>query len=242
MKGQTQKIQYGSAFETIAIGGKPTGHSVFAIAGAGTGPYIDAVSHPLIETGLHTKPKELENALRAQLITFYEKHVIPFASYPDSERPDFDLLLARGNTSTGDRIWQTHKNTLAEVSPCAAVGGGKFYADNLLQRLYEYRPVEFATFLAAFVIFQVKENVEGCGKTTSILVIEEGKAYRIAWESLLKLEIEFRRYPWLESDVFNCLAEPDPDAAKKLWDRATKRFVDLHSRLSAIKLESDGMV
>jgi hypothetical protein len=99
----------------------------------------------------------------------------------------------------------------------------RFHAKNLLDKLWQMGSIEFAKALAAFVIFQVKESVEGCGKLTSLLSIHQGKSEYTRPSQLLKLEHLFLRYPFAERDLFDFVFGMMPeDEAKLLWKGTTK--------------------
>jgi hypothetical protein len=219
-----------------------------AVAGAGTASYIDAVSEALWSPCIdhaHEDDQKLIDAIAAPLGTFYREHVVPFAAYPALERPDFELLIAATHRSAAPqnrhRLFVTDKTSIRRCVPYAAIGVGGMFARVLLKRLYPgvYRSgVGAVAALAAYVAFQVKESVPGCGKFTEIVVFQNGGRSYIRWSDVRDLESVFLEHASLESEAFASALAVDPAAhAKALKATATsfRRFRRAFLRLSFTK-------
>lgn len=176
------------ALQLIRMGaGDPAVPSMdIAISGAGTAGYIDALTQQLIATfQRHHPPKSgmsLDDALETTVREFYKNNVIPFACYPAHERPDVSMLIAyqRGGVR---RILKSENTTLVETGGYATVGAGAFFANTILSRIwqgpYDLRATQL---LAAYVISNVKDRIDGCGKNTVIEVIPTHSACAVGFQ------------------------------------------------------------
>jgi hypothetical protein len=182
------------------------------ITGAGTSDYIDALKYDIADLFLdhpELNDKALQRALGQFLKQFYEDHVIPFAVYPEDDRPDLRMLFGvhRGFHS---HLFFTNRSVVGRAGPYKTIGMGSTFAKMLLDRLW--RPnldVKSAEVLAAYVIFMAKESVESCGKFTSISTLhgptvqdtEQGSQLvpavrpvtHVAWTEIDRLEEVFKR-------------------------------------------------
>jgi hypothetical protein len=118
------------------------------IAGAGNGPYIDTMTHELqmcFGGGIYDDEEEMTKNFRAAHIKFYSEAVLPFASYPWNERPDYELLF--GCTMKKEHfLWYSYKLTLNRTRGYRAVGIGASTAESLLKKFYVERlPLKVAT-------------------------------------------------------------------------------------------------
>jgi hypothetical protein len=67
------------------------------------------------------------------------------------------------------KLWSTNENLVTESTTFATAGIGAMYANVLMNRLFlPMWPMNHrqAVLLAAYVIYEVKNNIEGCGKDT----------------------------------------------------------------------------
>jgi 20S proteasome alpha/beta subunit len=176
--------------------------AAMAITGAGDADYLDAISEELKDCFFQHWREDsgsIEGAVKEQLHAFYEKHVIPFSGFPDADRPSLSLII--GMQKNGEsRLFMTSKNAIRPGGAYDAVGVGAELAKTLLQRLYPRFPtLDVAEALAAYVAFQVKELIPGCGKDTTIVRLENdfsayGNVERTrAMEDLFKSYIKVER-------------------------------------------------
>jgi hypothetical protein len=179
----------------------------FLVSGAGNGPYIDSMV-----TRLHvcfgSKVWQWDDAevmtdnFRASHSAFYSEAVLPFGSYQPYERPDYELLFG---CSIKDRhlLWYSHKLTLNRVERFRAVGVGASMAESLLNKFYVGRlPLKVAISLAAYVVYEVKKSVEGCGLETDVMFTHDEYAPPASIPAPLLKEMEdaFAQFRLLERD------------------------------------------
>jgi hypothetical protein len=141
----------------------------------------------------------IQLAIESKLHDFYSKHVIPFASFPDSDRPqDFYLLIG---TQCGHRttLWATDTTTVRYCMPYGAVGAGGMYAKMLLNRLWSRMDVDLAQIVAAYVVYCVKETIEGCGKSTHVVRLKDGHAQYMQTTDVQRLEELFKHWEGIET-------------------------------------------
>ncbi|HYL74956.1 MAG TPA: hypothetical protein VEU96_12170 [Bryobacteraceae bacterium] len=176
------------------------------IAGSGNAQYVKELRRRFSERFSRLKSVEElvnpEQALQEVLSKMHEDHVIPFDRYPLNERPEVFMVMG---TQIGEqkRLWSTEKNLLVEETHYAAVGVGAAYAKILLGRFYPLSPAPnliTATLLAAYVIFNVKETIDGCGQGTDIFLTTKEFPSGLDRNQIRKLEEIFRKYERLEYD------------------------------------------
>lgn len=207
------------------------------VTGAGDGHHIDAISRKLREAfakhqqvpSPHISVKDMFAGI---LKSFYADHVIPFAGYPPDERPDFELLIGCEAPST--TLFQSQGNVFTVESPVAAVGIGAMVALPLLARFYKPIPdVKSAVLLALYVMFHVKESIEGCGKDTDIYGIHNGKFFMVRRRDAEELE---RAMSAFSSDVepffFRGLTGINSDEQRKASKKAQAQLKNLIAKLS----------
>jgi 20S proteasome alpha/beta subunit len=147
-------------------------HGNIVMAGSGDAGYLEAI-YPEV-TRLFKDALDLDafyEELQKYILEFYDDHVIPFSG----ERPHFSLIVG---TKRGDdmRLWTTLRN---RVIPCrghfTAIGSGEMYATGILQRICGSQCADVSKLLAAYVIYQVKDRIPGCGKDTHVVSIKLNK-------------------------------------------------------------------
>lgn len=182
--------------------GDPGAMRSFGITGAGSADYLDALRPRMIKvaaTGDEQPIEELEQILQADLMNFYSAHVVPFDRYSANERPDISLIMAAQH-GPKKLLWATDKNLLIAHHQYAAVGIGTMYARILMNRLYVEASVEVAGLLAAYIIFQVKKHVDGCGEETDIFVLrDKGLPSFIDRDVIGRMEDIFKGYSKIEA-------------------------------------------
>jgi 20S proteasome alpha/beta subunit len=150
-----------------------------AIAGAGDADYIDALSIQLGEVFVR-QPRASDQAVlsnvRKQLWTFYRDHVIPFASYPEGDRPSMTLLMGLRRRGV-PALFVTGRSTLRPCKRFQAIGAGESLAKTLFLRLAGGRlDVRAAQILAVYILFAVKDSIDGCGKHSQVFTLHAESA------------------------------------------------------------------
>ena len=226
-----------SAVLTATTGAAEAHFRCCAISGSGDGHHIDAVTRQVMEcfsNGEAKSAKEVESDCAETIRDFYLKHVAPFGSYPEHERPDFRLLLAA--QLPGNRLLVTDKTVLKDASPYVAIGAGEIVAMPLLQRFYQLPlpDVRSAILLAAYVMYHVKETIEGCGKSTDISGIHKGNYFDLRRAETKALEAAAGDYAaWVEPMMLRKLTSSDTEKQRGAASRAQRQ---LRRLIKAIKL------
>jgi hypothetical protein len=172
LKSTQQKLS--PLFLGVPLGNNPDPPSgVCVFTGAGDGGYIDAITEDLAEV-LYDQTLHghlLKKALGKRLKEFYKDHVIPFAAFPDNDRPSMELLIAVQKHQ--HNLYVTNRTTIRRSSPYGVVGIGGTFAKNILDSLWRPASTKQIAVLAVYILAMVKENVEGCGKGSSVMILHD---------------------------------------------------------------------
>jgi hypothetical protein len=134
---------------------------------------------------------------------FHVDHIAPFppSDYPN-DGPAVSLIIATeqhvkvsGQTRYLHGLWATEKSIMARYHEFAAVGVGAGHATNLLNRLWLDRDMNLVgtAILAAFIVFHVKDYVDGCGNYTDLVAIKDADSVFLTRDQATKLEAVFRQ-------------------------------------------------
>jgi len=181
-----------------------------AITGAGDVHYLSAISVLLREPFTRSSPltmDELESEFEQILVDFHQKHVIPFGTFREEDRPSFELIIA-AQRSEEKRMWVTQLSSIVPVWKPVAVGCGSVVADELFQNGYFPQSADIiaAQIMAAYVIFRAKQTVAGCGHDTDFEIISTSEyGGHLDHCGVRELEDIFRRYARLEAKWFHQL-------------------------------------
>jgi 20S proteasome alpha/beta subunit len=179
-----------------------TGKSRGAISasGAGSAGQLDSINEEICEAFLHQQPMRLKVTranIKQQISEFQREHIAPFALLPDYERPSVSLII--GASAGQERaLWTSDKSTLRQCRWHGAVGIGAPQANGMLTRFWAYENIQFATLLAIYILFNVKQQVDGCGKQTQVVQIRDNQAAYYPIENIAALEEIFGRYQAIE--------------------------------------------
>jgi 20S proteasome alpha/beta subunit len=160
-----------------------------AIAGAGLGGYLEAVSQQLIDDfqSLH-KPiasEQIKKRFEKILAAFHKAHVMPYG-----EAASIWFLIALQHGKETD-LWATHSGVIWRRTPYATVGLGCEYADALLGKILRARlvpGVPLAERIAAYAVFDTKNNVQNCGKKTSLVALQGGRVIETNASKMMLLD------------------------------------------------------
>ena len=177
------------------------------VSGAGNGPYIDSMTMRLqrafaSKVGTRSDNEEMTENFRATHAAFYTAAVLPFAGYQPYERPDYELLFGCSTVAKHHFLWYSQNLTLNRVHGYRAVGVGASTAESLLKKFYVARlPLKVAISLAAYVVYQVKNSVEGCGFGTDVLFTQaHTPPCRVSGQTLKEMEDAFAKFRFIERD------------------------------------------
>jgi hypothetical protein len=190
------------------------------ISGAGTSDYIDSLTYELADVFFYhpnLAGKDLKSEFGKCVKSFYRDHIIPFAPFPEDERPDVRMLIAayRGHDA---QLLFTNRSTITQSAQYKAIGAGSVFAKILLDRLFKSTKAVETQILAAYIVFMAKECVEGCGKFTTVAtlhrstVVQEETGTRLVapspsfsylpWSVIGQLEDMFRKqWAWAEKEM-----------------------------------------
>jgi 20S proteasome alpha/beta subunit len=191
-----------------------------AITGAGDAGYLDCISDELKDCFFQYWRKDfmaIESAIKKHLQMFYKNHVTQFSGFPSDDRPSISLII--GMQKNGDsQLFVTDRNTMCPSHAYDAVGIGAELAKTLLQRLYPKFPtMDVVEALAAYVVFQVKELIPQCGKSTTIVRIEENRTVYGCVKRTLAMEGIFRAYLQVErAGLGYVFGSPESDFIKHI--------------------------
>jgi 20S proteasome alpha/beta subunit len=173
--------------------GPPPYPAVCIFTGAGDSGYVEALIEKLSTVFYDDALPEhaLKQALSQRLKEFYKDHVIPFAAFPENNRPAVELLMAV-NRKQHPRLLVTERTTIRSASPYGTIGIGSTVAKIVLDALWRPASLDEIGALAVYVLSVVKEQVEGCGKRSSVMAIDTSQATAsMSAERILELEALF---------------------------------------------------
>lgn len=166
--------QFGGAIR--AMGGRESSVQDLAVAfcGAGEGPFIDklvdlswkaARDSQSIQEACDEIERTIKNAYRE------------FGNiYQAGRCPEVELIygVKMGGTS---RLFSAFGPVINEKDNYCSSGVGSYMADFLLERMYaDHLTVQQCVILAAYILFQAKEHVDGCGGDSHIAVLRNDGA------------------------------------------------------------------
>ena len=190
----------------IAVASKPPKSSTIglcAIAGAGDAGYIDACTRGIAQifTDHGTASiGDLRVLFEKYMIQFHRDHVIPFAPYPEDERPGLDMLFGILRKDRVAILVSDRSTVRQPLRPFVALGFGGDFATMMIRRLFplHVKPtVEQAKVLAAYIVFHTKEHVESCGKYTTIIALHKNHPTAAEYtmsKAIKRFEQEFREW------------------------------------------------
>jgi len=173
------------------------------VAGAGDSNYIKAISQEIVRKfqAFTGNVEELEATVRETAEKFYEKHVFPFVGKAEVV-PDYSLLVAATHQGT-EKLWNIEGTLLTDSTLYDCIGIGTPTADRLLNRLYPaYPTLDSLAILAAYVIYRVKSDVDGCGLKTEIRFLHQNRPGWVSDECISAWEGLFRRHERVEREIF----------------------------------------
>lgn len=220
------------------------------ITGSGSAAYVEYLQKEFIASFLERAEsaaslEEMRELAKKEMYTFYSDHIIPFAPYGPNERPDVSMLLA---LRKGPRVALliTDKTTVTQSDHYAAVGAGTMYARILLDQFYTFglRGTS-AMVLAAYIVFQVKEYVDGCGKDTDVVCIGPHGVNYLTRQKVKELERIFETYSKIEAGllgyVFSGLKADPPGLSRGLSSDIRKLRDAVKKTLASIQ-KSDNLL
>lgn len=207
-----------------------------AVSGSGWSGHLDTINQEMCQLFLTRKRWTSEGiaaALKKKVKDFYLGHVSPFGNFPDHDRPDYTLVIA-AQPNKDRLLFTSEKSTLRFSTKYTAVGLGQSHARALMRQYWTSMDATRAASLAAYVMFHVKRNVDGCGNQTQVVVIKDAYAQYISQENIDLLEYSFDQYAAYETLMAHFILGLDLTESKieheleKFGARLKKLRVDIH--------------
>ena len=201
-----------TAFAMTVARSLRTAKGSLIVTGAGSGTYLDALAQQILSWFSNDdnsqEASDIADFLATTNRSFYTDTVIPFSGYPDHERPDYSLLIGCDVVGSEPSLFETDRLAFKVVDDYAAVGLGASTAKTLLSKFYIQRlPISIAISLAAFVMYEVKASVEGCGLGTDVFYTAGHVLQSVGDEEVLRMENAFRLFHLSERENLHyCIA------------------------------------
>ena len=149
-----------------------------AFCGAGDGPFLDMLVREAWEAA--QRGTNLENACARATKAIKQTYREYGEIYQPGSCPIVDLVFGlkmHGNS----KLFIANGPVITEKTEYISAGAGFYLADFLSDRMYKpYLPLNACVILAAYVLFQAKEHVDGCGGQSHIAVLRnEGVSGRV---------------------------------------------------------------
>jgi hypothetical protein len=154
-----------------------------AFCGAGQGPFIDklienAWQDAQIATGLDEACEEIEKSIKATYKEFGE-------IFQPGYCPQVQLIYGV-KMHDSSRLFSAFGPVVNEKTGYDSAGAGYYIADFLAGRMYaSHLTLQQCVILAAYILFQAKEHVEGCGGDSHIAVLrDDGVSGMVDWHRI----------------------------------------------------------
>jgi 20S proteasome alpha/beta subunit len=180
-----------------------------AISGAGDAAHIDEISD-ILTKGFSDEGFD-RNRLTETHRMYYQSQIVPLSA--SQQPPDYSLIIGCIGGEIGSGLYSTSRLAFNESKDYLAVGIGATVANGWLSKLYENVPPDQGAKLAAYILFQVKSSVGGCGYGTDIIVLKPNRFFEIVNPKVIrKWEDSFKEYRNLErNSLLYCLGVEDQE-------------------------------
>jgi 20S proteasome alpha/beta subunit len=166
-----------------------------AISGAGSNTtYLAALADDLrhsFQDSDHSRFVEtLETTFEDALKRFHTDHVFPL-----HDPPALEMIIAcqrKGRMA----LWHTDRSTIVSEKPWATAGVGGPTAYTMLYRLFNGVSGDTASEIlkAVFVVGAVKDSVDGCGKFTTVMYIQDDAISQLPGSLVNEIESLYHTY------------------------------------------------
>ncbi|MGB6430946.1 MAG: hypothetical protein WBF06_10175 [Candidatus Acidiferrales bacterium] len=147
--------------------------NALVFTGSGTSDYISTAIDKAGED-LHKIDNftDIRYELEERLLAFFNKHIAPWAYFPESERPSVELLIGVSCRKGGHGLFHYSGTAFHSVGE-KAIGSGVLLANGLISQLFSVADsVTQATKLAVYILSKSKKQVDGCGGFTSLMALK----------------------------------------------------------------------
>lgn len=205
IKGNDTKIM-----ATSAMDGNGAILAATGIVGAGYTDYVNAIRMPISqylskighEQILRVTTDDIRLKLEETLREFYDAHVMPFYQYDKSV--EFDLLIAARFHGL-PLLFASGKTAVRPVIVSECIGCGRSYGTGILNNFRQTGDVAIAVMQACCTVFNVKETVKDCGKSTQILCLTDRGAIYISEDLIQEMEALIMHHSQWQSNLLGRL-------------------------------------
>lgn len=167
-----------------------------AVTGTGRGEAVEAIQQRLLHAFGYERsavtPEILRPLLERELSAYYAENIIPFASFNDPNDQGLQLLVAY-ERNCRHALWCSDRTALVQHM-AVAVGIGAYHAKTLLGKfgkLYQLS-VQTVAAIAAYIVYDVKEHIDGCGRFTDVRYIQDHQIQIVPRPLVEAMEDAFR--------------------------------------------------
>jgi len=181
---------------------------MIAVAGAGDGPFIDKIiERAWEEVSVVSSFEEACSEMERSIKDIHEEYGHIFQpGYLPQVRMIYGIKM-QGNS----KLFTAFGPVVNEKSNFDSVGAGYYMADFLATRMHSnHLSISQAITLAAYILFQCKENVDGCGGDSHIVVLNEKGSSQII--SPLQVNITTQTLKEVDEVLSYLLLLPSADA------------------------------
>lgn len=195
-----------------------------AFCGSGQGPFIDklienAWQEAQLATNLDEACTEIEKSIKATYKEFGE-------IFQPGYCPTVQLIYGV-KMHDGTRLFSAHGPVVNEKTGYDSSGAGYYMADFLAARMYRQQlTLHQCVILAAYILFQAKEHVEGCGGDSHIAVLRNDGTSGIVKTERIEAITKLLQFADYESGNF-ILETANLDVDKNEFKKNVDLIVDL---------------
>lgn len=211
-----------------------------AFCGAGPGPFIDRmVDQAWEDVQIATSLDEACDEIKRSIEGTYTKYRNIFQ---DGQCPTADLIYGV-KANGGTRLFCANGPIVNEKDYYSS-GAGYYLADFLAKRMYSKSlNLRQCAILAAYIIFQAKEHVDGCGGDTHISVLRDTGVSGVAERENIEAITEMA--DWADSSFGRLLLQSaDLDLGAEDFGKSATEEIELLDRLRELqkdKLQKNGL-
>jgi 20S proteasome alpha/beta subunit len=237
IKGNTEKMHVLSMGEYTAV-----------VTGAGDGDLIRATVDEMKFALEHRQPQtisEIESVFRLRLLQGFRDHIIPYAAFPNDDRPSMELLIGlhvkanpQDPTLFETRLYAASGTTFRRSQKAECIGSGIILAKSLIDQYFDIDlSMRHASLLALYILRQAKKWAQFCGGNSDVLLLsnQEAEIKRIPTDQVKSLERHFDEFSEHLKPVLIACADIDydPTALKVLLQDFASNMHQLQGKMVA---------
>jgi len=205
-------------------GGKPSVKDLaVAFCGAGEGPFIDKLIDLSWNAAKDSQSNDeacerIENTIKAAYREFGR-------IYQAGRCPEVELIYGVKMDGTA-RLFSAYGPVVNEKSNHCSSGVGSYMANFLLARMYaDHLTIQQCVILAAYILFQAKEHVDGCGGDSHIAILRTDGASGLIEKRVADAITKNLGFSDHETGRL-LLAVGDPSLTKEKYEEQVKLVID----------------